>query len=642
MPGTSSGFSLGKDVDGDDHVEEIFNPDSANAANDIQVISRDDTLGADHETPGTEMFRDFLNSGVPTPVLPQSHLYGNHESGGAPDIKEEYGYTPMANGGSEPLQNLYNSGSFNAPYSNHGSFYDSNYSNNFNNSYNGSGNQYRPSSQQLTTLHGNKGGNLPQVAPLSDSALPGGMSVQPLALQGTSHEYSDGKNPGPPSNVKRKKESAGPKARPAFVMKIWSMVNDPNNIEYIRWNDDGKTFQVFHREEFMKKILPKYFKHNNFASFVRQLNMYGWHKVQDISSGTLAKDDGKNDEIWQFENPFFVRDREDLLDKIIRNKNTTLENPDSVFASAQTNDMNTQLVLRELDKMQRNQLALSEELRRIRLDNKALWQENFINREIQQQNQKKLEGMWGFMNAFKASAGKILEVDNLPFEEAANQMTTYQNHNFGRNSGGNTSQHNPSAPLSHYQNGPPSPISRPRLMLTNRAHERLPPGPERRPAAGERHPSSASSQTGSIEEIMRLYGNTPYDDNNVNNANRAFQQMGAQEPISLPRHFFPEMTGGTPYFGPTTPGLGQGDPMASLEQSINRLGQNVQQAQDWIQKLAQQQQQQVLQGQIPTKHSGVDEVHDGDFDMSEFLDTTSNKRKRDEFEVMGALPSEDE
>lgn len=641
MPGPSSEFSFGRDVDGDDHVEEIFNPDSGNGANDIQVISRDDSLGADHETPGTEMFRDFLNSDAPTPVLPQNHLYGNHEGGGPTEIKEEYGFTSGTSGGAEFVPNLHNSSSYNANYG-HGSFYDSNYNGSYNNNYNGPNYPYRPTSQQLTTMHGSKSGSLPPVAPLSESAIPGGMSVQPLVLQGSAHEYVD-KNTAPPANVKRKKESAGPKARPAFVMKIWSMVNDPNNIEYIRWNDDGKTFQVFQREEFMKKILPKYFKHNNFASFVRQLNMYGWHKVQDISSGTLARDDGKNDEVWQFENPYFIRDREDLLDKIIRNKNTTLDNPDSVFASAQTNDMNSQLVLRELDKILRNQLALSEELRRIRLDNKALWQENFINREIQQQNQKKLEGMWGFINAFKASAGKILEVDNFPFEEPANQMTTYQSHNFGRNSGGGSAQNGPSTPMGNFHNAPPSPISRPRLMLTNRAHERLPPGAERAPDASARHPSNVSSQTGSIEEIMRLYENTPYDHNSANNANRAFQNIGGQEPISLPRHFFPEIAGGTPYFGPVTPSGGSGDPMASLEQSIHKLGQNVQQAQDWIQKLAQQQQQQqqVLRGQVPTTQRSGSEVQDGDFDMSEFLDTSRNKRKRDDFESVGSLPSED-
>ncbi|KAM4802185.1 heat shock factor protein 1-like [Urocitellus parryii] len=39
---------------------------------------------------------------------------------------------------------------------------------------------------------------------------------------------------------------------------------------------NGQSFLVLDEQRFAKEILPKYFKHNNMASFVRQLNMYGF------------------------------------------------------------------------------------------------------------------------------------------------------------------------------------------------------------------------------------------------------------------------------------------------------------------------------------------------------------------------------
>ena len=41
----------------------------------------------------------------------------------------------------------------------------------------------------------------------------------------------------------------------------------------------GKSFRVHKPDEFVRDILPKYFRQKNFASFKRQLNMYGFNRV---------------------------------------------------------------------------------------------------------------------------------------------------------------------------------------------------------------------------------------------------------------------------------------------------------------------------------------------------------------------------
>lgn len=59
-----------------------------------------------------------------------------------------------------------------------------------------------------------------------------------------------------------------------FLTKTYQLVDDHTIDEVISWNDDGSTFIVWNPTVFAKDLLPKYFKHNNFSSFVRQLNTY--------------------------------------------------------------------------------------------------------------------------------------------------------------------------------------------------------------------------------------------------------------------------------------------------------------------------------------------------------------------------------
>jgi len=98
-------------------------------------------------------------------------------------------------------------------------------------------------------------------------------------------------------------------------------LDDNTNTELIRWSDAGNSFVVLDEDEFAKTLIPELFKHNNYASFVRQLNMYGFHKKVGLSDNSMKASENKRKTPSEYYNKYFRRGRPELLWLIQKPKN---------------------------------------------------------------------------------------------------------------------------------------------------------------------------------------------------------------------------------------------------------------------------------------------------------------------------------
>ncbi|KAE8712184.1 Kinase family protein isoform 1 [Hibiscus syriacus] len=154
---------------------------------------------------------------------------------------------------------------------------------------------------------------------------------------------------------------------PPFLSKTYNVVDDPSTDSVVSWSSANNSFVVWKVPEFSRDLLPNYFKHNNFSSFVRQLNTYGFRKVDPDS--------------WEFANEGFLRGQKHLLKTISRRKPAYVQS--SLQPQVQSSSVGTCIEV--------GKFGLEEEVERLKIDKNVLMQELVSLRQQQQATDNQLQ-----------------------------------------------------------------------------------------------------------------------------------------------------------------------------------------------------------------------------------------------------------
>ncbi|XP_057764502.1 heat stress transcription factor A-5-like isoform X1 [Salvia miltiorrhiza] len=151
-------------------------------------------------------------------------------------------------------------------------------------------------------------------------------------------------------SMRRKMKSPAP-----FVSKTYDLLEAEaeerrGGEKIVSWNSEGNGFVVWSPAEFSELMLPNYFKHNNFSSFIRQLNTYGFKKTSSRR--------------WEFLHEKFQRGKRQLLLEISRKKCEPTAFPPYLKAASPDHRRHAQIVR---DKLREENHKLTNEKRELEM-----------------------------------------------------------------------------------------------------------------------------------------------------------------------------------------------------------------------------------------------------------------------------------
>ncbi|CCM06712.1 uncharacterized protein FIBRA_09002 [Fibroporia radiculosa] len=124
--------------------------------------------------------------------------------------------------------------------------------------------------------------------PLHDDDPP---SPRDAHSQSPSRDSQSPKRDTPPA---QKSDPAGPqtaKPQATFLTKLYALLERPENHHMIRWDPAGEHIIVERPEQLALHVLPSVYRQSRFASFSRQLNIYGFMRKVNLRNVDPAIDD---------------------------------------------------------------------------------------------------------------------------------------------------------------------------------------------------------------------------------------------------------------------------------------------------------------------------------------------------------------
>ena len=256
------------------------------------------------------------------------------------------------------------------------------------------------------------------------------------------------------------------KKRKTFLSKLYDILDNTTYKEIIYWNKEGKGIIIANVNEFSTMILPKYFRSSTYSSFVRQLNLYGYHKIQGlIEEGEGYEHDklNKNSTMEDFQEILKLKKRRNLLMKYLNKyskdnfknifKRNNYDDEENILKFLfEQNEKNMKIInqsKKEIEKLERQNRKFYNELQLYKNGNNIILKnimKNILNNIIKEKKCQKSKNLGELFKKYlyhlkiynpflefknnNNSKYKIEKVENLNFDpKFGNELNSNLNYN---------------------------------------------------------------------------------------------------------------------------------------------------------------------------------------------------------------------